>query len=311
MSDLFTPMFLTTFIVGCIMGAMPLMIAAVGETIGEAAGILNLGIEGVMLVGAYVGYVVALSTHSLWLGMLGGAVAGAVASLVMLVLNVWLGLNQIVLGIAVTLAGTGITSVLFYQLYGSNTPRVPDVFEWQIPGLSMIPVIGPSLFSQSPIFWVCVLLVVAAAWALKKTNWSLSIRAAGQMPSSLDAAGGSVMRTRSQAVLVGGVFAGLGGAYLSLIATGAFTPVITNGIGFVAIIVTMVTNGRIIWVAAMSLLFGLSVSLGTVLQLTSLNIPTDVIGMLPYVVVMAVLVIFARSVYISPALAAPYTRGAR
>ena len=311
MSELLTPAFLATFIVGSLMGTVPLMLAAVGETIGEQAGVLNLGIEGVMLVGAYVGYVVALETHSLWLGMLGGAIAGAVFSLVMLVLNVWLGLNQIVLGIAVTLAGTGITSVLYYQLYGTTTPRVVAPVDWQIPGLSKISVVGSSLFSQSAIFWVCLLLAVAVAWALKKTNWSLSIRAAGQMPSSLDAAGGSVMRTRSQAVLLGGIFAGLGGAYLSLIATGAFTPVITNGLGYVAIIVAMVTNGRIIWVAAMSLLFGLTVSLGTILQLTSLNIPTDVIGMLPYIVVMVVLMIFARSVYISPALAAPYTRGAR
>lgn len=311
MNELLTPAFLTTFVIGCIMGAMPLMIAAVGETIGEAAGILNLGIEGMMLVGAYVGYVVALGTHSLWAGMLGGAIAGAVFSLVMLVLNVWLGLNQIVLGIAITLAGTGITSVLFNELYGAKTPRVVPPFDWNIPGLSAIPVVGPSLFSQPVIFWACVALIVVAAVAVKKTNWSLSIRAAGQLPASLDAAGGSVMRTRSQAVLIGGAFAGLGGAYLSLIATGAFTPVITNGIGFVAIIVTMVTNGRIIWVAAMSLLFGFSVSFGTVLQLTSLNVPTDVIGMLPYVVVMIVLMIFARSVYISPALAAPYTRGAR
>lgn len=311
MSDLLTPAFLTTFIVGCIMGAMPLMLAAVGETIGEAAGVLNLGIEGMMLVGAYVGYVVALGSHSLWFGMMGGAIAGAVFSLVMLVLNVWLGLNQIVLGIAITLAGTGITSVLYDQIYGATSPRVANPFDWAIPGLSKIPVLGPSLFDQSLIFWAAIVLVVAAALALKKTNWSLSVRAAGQMPASLDAAGGSVMRTRSQAVLIGGTLAGLGGAYLSLIATGAFTPVITNGIGFVAIIVTMVTNGRILWVALMSLLFGFSVSFGTVLQLTSLNVPTDVIGMLPYVVVMIVLMIFARSVYISPALAAPYTRGAR
>lgn len=311
MSDLLTPAFLATFIVGCLMGAMPLLIAAVGETIGEQSGILNLGIEGMMLVGAYVGYVVALATHSLWLGMIGGALAGVVLSLVMLVLNVWLGLNQIVLGIAITLAGTGITSVLYDQLYSSKNPRVANPVDWKIPGLSEIPVVGDSLFSQSAIFWVCLVLAGMVAWALKRTNWSLSIRAAGQMPSSLDAAGGSVMRTRSQAVLLGGAFAGLGGAYLSLISTGAFTPVITNGLGFVAIIVTMVANGRIIWVAAMSFLFGLTVSLGTVLQLTSLNIPTDIIGMLPYIVVMIVLMIFARSVYISPALAAPYTRGAR
>ncbi|WP_308466981.1 ABC transporter permease [Rathayibacter soli] len=311
MTDLLTPTFLATFIVGCLMGAMPLMLAALGETIGEQSGILNLGIEGMMLVGAYVGYVVALGTNSLWLGMLAGAFAGAVLSLVMLVLNVWLGLNQIVLGIAITLAGTGITSVLYDQFYGAKSPRVANPVDWAIPGLSKIPVLGDSIFSQSAIFWVGLLLAVVVALALKKTNWSLSIRAAGQMPASLDAAGGSVMRTRSQAVLLGGTFAGLGGAYLSLISTGAFTPVITNGLGFVAIIVTMVANGRIIWVAAMSFLFGLTVSFGTVLQLTSVNIPTDVIGMLPYIVVMIVLIIFARSVYISPALAAPYTRGAR
>jgi Uncharacterized ABC-type transport system, permease component len=310
-SDLLTPAFLATFVIGCLMGAMPLMLAAVGETIGEQSGVLNLGIEGMMLVGAYVGYVVALGTDSLWLGMLGGALAGVVLSLVMLVLNVWLGLNQIVLGIAITLAGTGITSVLYDQLYGAKNPRVANPVNWQIPGLSKIPVLGDSLFSQSAIFWVCLLLAAIVAWSLKKTNWSLSIRAAGQMPSSLDAAGGSVMRTRSQAVLLGGAFAGLGGAYLSLISTGAFTPVITNGLGYVAIIVTMVANGRIIWVASMSFLFGLTISLGTVLQLTSVNIPTDIIGMLPYIVVMIVLIIFARSVYISPALAAPYTRGAR
>lgn len=311
MSNLLTSAFLATFVVGCIMGAMPLMLAAVGETIGEAAGVLNLGIEGVMLVGAYVGYVVALDSHSLWLGMLAGAIGGAVMSLVMLVLNVWFGLNQIVIGIAVSLAGTGITSVLYLELYGAKSPRVPAPAEWIMPGLSHIPVIGGSLFSQPFIFWASILLIVGAAWAMKKTNWSLSIRAAGQTPASLDAAGGSVMRTRSQAVLIGGAFAGIGGAYLSLIATGAFTPVITNGIGYVAIIVTMVTNGRIVWVAAMSLLFGFSVSLGTVLQLTGLNISTDLIGMLPYVVVMIVLLIFARGIYISSALAAPYTRGAR
>jgi simple sugar transport system permease protein len=310
-SDLLTPAFLTTFIIGCLMGGIPLLLAAVGETIGEQAGVLNLGIEGMMLVGAYVGYVVALGTGSLWLGILGGALAGVVLSLVMLVLNVWLGLNQIVLGIAITLAGTGITSVLYDQLYGKNTPRVAAPVDWQIPGLSNIPVVGGSLFSQSAIFWFALILAGLVAWALKKTNWSLSIRAAGQMPSSLDAAGGSVMRTRSQAVLLGGTFAGLGGAYLSLISTGAFTPVITNGLGYVAIIVTMVANGRIMWVAVMSFLFGLTVSLGTVLQLTSLNVPTDIIGMLPYIVVMIVLMIFARSVYIAPALAAPYTRGAR
>ncbi|MFC5500742.1 ABC transporter permease [Lysinimonas soli] len=310
MTDLLTPAFISAFIVACIAGAVPLMLAAVGETIGEQSGVLNLGIEGMMLIGAYVGYVVALDTHSVWLGMLGGALGGAVISLVLLVLNVWLGLNQIVLGIAITLAGGGVTSVLYDQKYGATAPRV-EVDRWRIPGLSSIPGVGTSLFSQSGLFWIALALAALVAWFLSKSNWGLSIRAAGQKPSSLDAAGGSVMRTRSQAVLLGGLFSGLGGAYLALLGTSAFTPFMTNGLGYIAIVVTMLARGRILWVGLVSLLYGVTVAVGTVLQLTSLNIPTDIITMLPYIVVMIVLLIFARSVYISPVLGAPYTRGAR
>ena len=310
MTDLLTPAFITAFIVACLAGAVPLMLAAVGETVGEQSGVLNLGIEGMMLVGGYVGYVVALGTHSVWLGMLGGAIGGAVMSLVLLVLNVWLGLNQIVLGIAITLAGGGVTSVLYDQLYSKTSPRtVTDA--WHIPGLSSIPVVGTAVFSQSAVFCVAILLAVAVALLLTRTNWGLGVRAAGQKPSSLDAAGGSVMATRSQAVLIGGLFAGLGGAYLSVIATSAFTPFMTNGLGYIAIIVTMLSRGRILAVALVSLVYGVTVAVGTVLQLTSLNIPTDLVTMLPYIVVMVVLLIFGRSVYISPVLGAPYTRGAR
>lgn len=310
MTDLLTPTFISAFIIACIAGTIPLMLAAVGETIGEQSGVLNLGIEGMMLIGAYVGYVVALETHSVWLGMLGGAVGGAVISLILLVLNVWLGLNQIVLGIAITLGGGGVTSVLYEQNYGATAPRV-ELDRWPIPGLSQLPAVGTSIFSQSGLFWISIALAVCAAWFLTRSNWGLSIRAAGQKPSSLDAAGGSVMRTRSQAVLIGGIFSGLGGAYLALLGTSAFTPFMTNGLGYIAIVVTMLARGRILWVALVSLLYGVTVAVGTVLQLTSLNIPTDIITMLPYIVVMTVLLIFARSVYISPVLGAPYTRGAR
>jgi len=309
-TDLLTPAFISAFIVACIAGSIPLMLASVGETIGEQSGVLNLGIEGMMLIGAYGGYVVALSTGSIWLGMLGGALGGAAISLVLLMLNVWLGLNQIVLGIAITLAGGGVTSVLYEQNYSATAPRV-GIDRWQIPGLSQVPALGNSLFSQSGLFWISLALAIAVGWFLTRSNWGLSIRAAGQKPSSLDAAGGSVMRTRSQAVLLGGLFSGLGGAYLSLLGTSAFTPFMTNGLGYIAIVVTMLARGRILWVALVSLLYGVTVAVGTVLQLTSLNIPTDIITMLPYIVVMVVLLIFARSVYISPVLGAPYTRGAR
>ncbi|MCU1557102.1 MAG: hypothetical protein JWN09_1097 [Microbacteriaceae bacterium] len=310
MTDLLTPTFITAFIIACLSGAVPLMLASIGETVGEQSGVLNLGIEGVMLMGAYFGYVVALGTHSTWLGMLGGLVAGAATSLVLLVLNVWLGLNQIVLGIAITAAGGGITTVLYDQIYAKTSPRIPTD-NWKIPGLSDIPVVGGSVFSQPAMFWVSLLITVIVAWFLVKTNWGLSIRAAGQKPSSLDAAGGSVMRTRSQAVLLGGILSGLGGAYLSVLATSSFTPFMTNGLGYIAIVVTMLSRGKILRVVIVSLLYGLTIAVGTVLQLTSLDVPTDLITMLPYIVVMIVLLIFGRDVNNSPVLGAPYTRGAR
>jgi ABC-type uncharacterized transport system permease subunit len=309
-SDLLTPAFISAFIIACLAGTVPLLLASIGETVGEQAGVLNLGIEGMMLIGAYFGYVVALNTGSTWLGMLGGAFAGAVISLVMLILNVWLGLNQIVLGIAITLAGGGVTSVLYEQHYAQTSPRVATD-NWKIPGLSDIPVVGGAIFSQPAMFWLTIAIAIGVAWFLTKTNWGLSIRAAGQKPSSLDAAGGSVMRTRSEAVLLGGVLSGLGGAFLSVLATSAFTPFMTNGLGYIAIVVTMLSRGRILRVALISLLYGVTVAVGTVLQLTTLNIPTDLITMLPYIVVMIVLLVFGRGVYISPVLGAPYTRGAR
>lgn len=310
MTNLLTTTFIAAFIIAWFAGAMPLMLASIGETVGEESGVLNLGIEGMMLMGAYFGYVVALNTHSVWLGMLGGLSAGAITSLVLLVLNVWLGLNQIVLGIAITAAGGGITTVLYEQIYSQTSPRVPTV-NWRIPGLSDIPVVGSSLFSQPVMFWVSLLIAVIVAWFLVRTNWGLSIRAAGQKPSSLDAAGGSVMRTRSQAVLLGGMLSGLGGAYLSVLATSAFTPFMTNGLGYIAIVVTMLSRGKILRVVIVSLVYGLTIAAGTVLQLTSLNVPTDLITMLPYIVVMVVLLIFGRDVNNSPVLGAPYTRGTR
>jgi len=312
MSDLLlNPTFLTAFIVAAIAASMPLMLAAIGETIGEQAGVLNLGVEGIMLIGAYTAFVTTLSTGNFWVGLLVGSLAGVLSSVVMLVLNVWLGLNQIVIGLAVTLIGEGITSVLYLQNFAKTSPGLGVAPSFDIPLLSGIPVVGKAVFQQSGIFWFCILLAVVVAWMLIKTNWGLSIRAAGQKPSSLDAAGGSVTRVRSQAVLIAGAFAGLGGAYLALITTSTFTPFMVNGLGYVAIVITMLSRGRVLWVALTSLLYGVTVAVGTALQLTALSLPADVIKMLPFIVVMITLVLFSRTTVVPPALAAPYTRGAR
>lgn len=312
MTDLLTnPVFITAFIVAVVSATMPLMLAAIGETIGEQSGVLNLGVEGTMLIGAYVGFVVTLSTSNFWLGFVVGGLSGTLTAVVMLVLNVWLGLNQIVIGLAVTLIGEGITSVLYLQNYAKTSPGLGSAPALQIPLLADIPLVGKSIFQQSSIFWFAILLAIVVGWLLVRTNWGLSIRAAGQKPSSLDAAGGSVIRTRSQSVLIAGTFAGLGGAYLSLLTTSTFTPFMVNGLGFVAIVMTMLSRGRILWVAITSLLYGITVAVGTALQVTSVNLPADVVKMLPFIVVMLTLIVFSRRTVVPPALAVPYVRGAR
>jgi len=311
MSDMLSAAFITVFIATVISQAMPLMLAAVGETIGEQAGILNLGIEGVMLVGAYAGFVATLISGSFWIGMLAGALGGVAANLAMLVLNVSLGLNQIVIGLSVTLIGEGITTVLYLQNYSKSPASLGQQPKLLIPGLGDIPVVGPAVFQQSGIFWILILLILGLAFVLARTTWGLSTRSAGQKPSSLDAAGGSVIRTRSIAVVVNGMLVGLGGAYLSLLTTATFSPFLTNGLGFIAIVITMLSRGRILVVMITSLVYGLTVAIGPALQLIGFTVPADIIKMLPFIIVILMLIIFARSSVVPPALGTTYIRGAR
>lgn len=311
MIDFFSVAFVSTFILGIIAGAIPLVLGSLGETIGEQSGVLNLGIEGMMLFGAYFAFVTTLTTGSYPLGFLAGILAGVTLAILMVVLNIWLGLNQIVVGLALTMAGGGITAVLYFSNYAQTTPSLDIRDKFSVPGLTDIPYIGTSIFQQPISFWLVLVTAVVVAFVLGHTNFGLRVRAAGQNPNSLDAAGGNVMRTRTYTALLGGAFSGFAGAYLALESAGTFTPFMTEGLGYIAIVVTMLSRGRILWVVVSSFVYGLSVSVGTVIQLTSVNLPNDVIKMFPFVVVMITLVVFARSSYVPPALGVPYTRGAR
>lgn len=311
MISFFSDAFLTAFVVAVLASAVPLMLASIGETIGEQSGVLNLGMEGLLLIGGYFGFVGTLATGNFWLGFLVGAVAGIALSSILMVLSVLLGLNQIVVGIGVTLAGTGLSSVLYDFTYSDDKPRLGLSAPWKIPMLSDIPVLGPSLFSQPGMFWLSMLCALLASLWLYRSMPGLRLRAAGQLPASLDTAGGSVTRVRALAVLFGGMMSGLGGAYLALISAGTFTPGMAHGMGYLAIVVAMLARGRIGWVVVISVVYGLFVAMGTVLQLTSLNIPNDVITMLPFVAVMIVLVFFGKKSALPAALTVPYIRGQR
>lgn len=303
--------FWTSLLSGMVLAGMPLLFASLGETISEQSGVLNIGLEGMMLVGAYAGFVAALYLHSPWIGMVGGIAGGMVMASIMAVFCVRWGLNQIVVGIAILLVGEGLTSLLHGAQFGTSYPRLEGMARVPIPLLSDIPVLGPSIFSQPLIFWLGIALAIIVRWILKSTNWGLNLRAAGEKPGALDAAGVSVNKTRTLAVLTTGGFAGLGGAYMAIVGSGIFVPFMTNGLGFIAIVIAMLARGRAAWVVAGAFLFGVCLQVGTSLQVAGINIPTDVIFMLPFLVVMVVLIVFARQSYLPAALCVPYKRGER
>ncbi len=306
-----TNVFWTSVIGGGLLAGMPLMFTALGETISERAGVLNIGLEGMMLLGAYVGFLGAYYGHSVWLGFLTGMLGGAVGSSFMVVLCVWLGLDQIVVGIAITLAGEGITSVLQGAQFGTTYPRLDAAPTVAIPLLDRIPVVGASLFTQPALVYLAFVFVGVVAWLFRSTNIGLNLRAAGEKPEALDAAGISVVATRSWATLATGALAGLGGAYLAVVGAGIFTPFITQGQGFMAIVIAMLSRGRPLWVLTGSFLFGITLSLSSSLQPAGIYISADITHMLPFASIIVALMLFARRSYLPPALALPYVRGAR
>lgn len=311
MSDLLSTVFLASLISGGAIAAVPLIYAGLGEAISERAGILNVGLEGMMLTGAYAAFVAALNFDSIWLGLLVGGIAGMVASLLMVVLCIRLNANQIVVGIAITLGAEGVTALLHSAAYSDTYPRLPGAGELEIPLLSRIPVLGEGLFSHHASAYLAILLVVGATWLMRSTGLGLNIKAAGDRPHALDAAGVDPRRTRTIAVLSTGFLAGVGGAHISLVGAGLFVPAVTHGAGFIGIVLAMLARGRFGWVVAGALLMGMSLSLTTALQLVGFDIPIDAVQMLPFILILVVLGAFGRNSYLPAALALPYSREAR
>ena len=311
MTGLFSEVFLSALLFGAVTAAIPLLLAGLGEQMSEKAGVLNIGIEGMMLAGAYLGFVGAFYSGSLWLGFLTGAAGGGAVALVMALLCVRIGLNQIVIGIALTLGLEGLTALLHHFQFSRSYPRLPAADATVIPLLSDIPVIGPAFFKQHLIVYLAVALVFGMRYVYRRTQLGLNLQAAGDKPAALDVAGIDVVRTRTIAVLTTGALAGLGGAYLANVGAGLFIPFITNGAGFLGIVLAMLARGRPIWVLFGALLFGVCLSLTTAMQVAGINIPTDIIQMLPFLAVMIMLVLFGRRASLPAALGIPYERGAR
>lgn len=229
----------------------------------------------------------------------------------MAALCLWLRLNQIVIGIALTLGAEGATALLQQMAFSQSYPRLGSIDSIRLPCLADLPVVGKALFVQPLVVYLAVACVPLLAWLYRASNAGLALQAAGDRPAALDAAGVSVQGTRTLAVLATGALAGLGGAYMAQVGAGIFVPFMTQGNGFIAIVLAMLARGRPLWVLAGALLFGACLSLTTALQVLGVNLPTDVIQMLPFATVMLVLILFGRRAALPAALGALWTRGAR
>ena len=268
--------------------ATPILLAAIGELVVERAGVLNLGVEGMMITGAVCGFVVAVATNSPWLGFLGAAVGGALLSLIFGFLTQYLLSNQVATGLALTLFGLGLSALIGQGYIGIKAPGFPD---WYIPLLGDIPIIGPIVFQHDPMIYVG-LAIVAGVWAyLKYTRAGLILRAVGENHEAAHALGYHVMRVRMLAIMFGGGCAGLGGAYLSLVRVPQWTEGMTAGAGWIALAIVVFASWRPWRLLLGAYLFGGVTVLQLNLQAAGAAIGVEYLSMAPYLATIAVLVI--------------------
>jgi simple sugar transport system permease protein len=288
--------------------ATPYLYASIGESFGQLSGVVNLGVDGIMLVGAYVALLVALFTGSLWLGMLSAAIVGLLMGLLMSVISVTLKAEQGISGIGLYMFGLGLSSLLFRMTMGS-VKTIVGFQPVKIPILGDIPVIGPIFFQQSVVVYGAFLLVPMAWWILDKTTWGLRIKAVGQNPAAADSLGVSVDRVRYMSVCVGSILAGIAGASLSLATVNLFQENLTAGMGFIAVALVYFGGWRPLGILAGALLFSSVNALQLWMQVLGVRIPSDIAVMLPYLLTIIVLAISAGRVRPPAALNKPFERG--
>ncbi len=303
-------MFIATLTAATLRVATPILLAAIGETFAERAGVLNLGIEGTMFLGAFVGFYLADLIGSLETGLLAAMVIGVLMGLLMAFLSVTLGVNQHVSGLGITLLAGGLALYAFRLNYGgSSTPPSIEPFGKFSP-LAGVPVLG-TILDQYALTYIAFLVVVPLAWwLLYRTSLGLKIRAVGENPEAADAAGINVFRVRYLALGIAGGLMGLGGAFLSLAQLGAFTHGIIAGRGWVAIALVIFGNWNPVKVMWGSLIFGGTYALQLRLQAMGLElpIPYETFLALPYIVTIVALVIAGRQASYPAALLKPYRR---
>ena len=273
-----------------ITASTPLLLAALGELVVERSGVLNLGVEGMMVMGAVCGFAAALTTGSPALGILAAIAAGMGLALIFAVLTLTLVANQVASGLALTLLGLGLSGVIGEAFVGQPGVKLPKL---DIPGLSDIPIVGPLLFAQDVLVYASLVLTALVAYMLSRTRLGLIIRAIGENHASAHALGYSVVGIRYLCVLFGGACAGLAGGYLSLAYTPQWIENMTAGRGWIALALVVFASWLPWRVAVGAYLFGTVTILGFSVQGLGVGIPSQLLSSLPYIVTILALVVIS------------------
>ncbi len=313
--DIFDILLQASFWTAAIRIASPLIFAALGELICERAGVLNLGIEGIMVVGAFAGWLTVYLGGGLWFGVAVAMLSGMAFGLVHGVLTVPFGLSQHVVGLGITLLATSLTYYCYRLALPEVTspPKIEAFQSLEIPILSDIPVIGPALFNQTPLTYLAFVLVVAVTLVLYRTPMGLALRAAGENPAAVEAQGLSVSAIRIGAVMVGSGFMAVGGAFLTMSAFNSFFFEMVNGRGWICIALVVFGSWKPGKTLLGAVLFAAFDALQIRVQQTPLgaDIPYQIFLMAPYILSILALVVMSRRAQVPAALMVPFNKGER
>jgi simple sugar transport system permease protein len=290
--------------------ATPIIFAALGEILTERAGVLNLGIEGIMLMGAMTGFLFTYSTGSIWFGVFAAACVGMLLGFLMALLSVNLGLSQHVSGLGITLFATGLAMFIYRLHFGSPTvpPIIQPFQQVALPVLSKIPVIGPGLFTQYTLTYIAWLLVPALSILLYKTTIGLKIRTVGENPVVADTVGVNVTLTRTLCLVAGGALMGIGGAFLTLAHQNMFLIDVIGGRGWVAIAMVIFGNWNPLKATIGALIFGFLDGLQLRLQSVGVVLSFHLFLMIPYLLTIIALIGVSRRAAVPAGLLKPYRR---
>ncbi|BEP29451.1 ABC transporter permease [Helicovermis profundi] len=285
-TNILTVTFLVALLSAALRMSVPILFSALGGMFSERSGVVNIGLEGIMLMGALFGVVGSYYSGNHWVGILVAMISGMLMALLFAYITITIKIDQIVSGIAINMLAVGLTSFLYRALFGITTVpiKVDSFHPVRIPLLADIPIIGPIMFNQTVLVYIALLLVPITSFLLFKTMWGLKVRSVGEHPKAADTVGINVIKIRYTGVLISGALAGIGGAFLSLGQFNMFVDNMVSGRGFIAVAAIIFGKWKPKGILIASLIFGVADALQIRLQAAGVGIPYQLLLMLPYII---------------------------